>query len=71
MSTHHDMEITEERDSSLSVLRAAHQEASDALFKARLEGLNEAALCEAARMAQRAANALFAARLDQERSRPC
>ena len=60
------MAITEERREQISQLRQAHQEALNALLKMRLEGQNGQALGGAVERAQRAANMLFAARLDDE-----
>jgi hypothetical protein len=64
------MATIEERVAELSELRRAHQAALNALLRMRLEGLNGEALATATQRAQRAADLLFAARLDQEESRP-
>jgi Arc/MetJ family transcription regulator len=64
------MATIEERVAELSELKRAHQDALDALLRMRLEGRNGQALASAAERAQRAADVLFAARLDHELSRP-
>jgi uncharacterized membrane protein len=62
------MAIIEEQQARISQLQQAHQEALNALLKMRLEGLNGRELASAIERAQRAANTLFAARLDEEMS---
>ena len=64
------MATIEERVAELSELRRAHQEALNAVLRMRLEGRNGEALATAIQRAQRAADLLFAARLDYEESRP-
>jgi hypothetical protein len=64
------MATAEERVAELSELRRAHQDALNALLRMRLEGRNGQALASAGERAQRAADLLFAARLDFELSRP-
>ena len=64
------MGTIEDRVAELSELRRAHQEALNAVLRMRLEGLNGQALASATQHAQRAADLLFAARLDHEESRP-
>jgi hypothetical protein len=63
------MAIIEERQARVSELKHAHQEALNALLRMRLEGQNGLELSGAVERAQRAANTLFAARLDQEETR--
>jgi hypothetical protein len=63
------MAFVEERRGQISQLKQAHQEALNALLKMRLEGQNGLELGGAIERAQRAANTLFAARLDQEETR--
>jgi len=63
------MAIIEERQARISQLKHAHQEALNALLRMRLEGQNGLELSGAIEHAQRAANTLFAARLDQEETR--
>jgi hypothetical protein len=67
---HHEMATIEDRVAELSELRRAHQEALNALLRMRLEDRNGEALATAMQHAQRAADLLFAARLDHEQIRP-
>jgi hypothetical protein len=64
------MATFQERLAHISQLRQAHQEALDALLRMRLEGQNGLELGSAVERAQSAANMLFAARLEEEFSRP-
>jgi hypothetical protein len=64
------MGTIEDRVAEISELRRAHQEALNAVLRMRLEGRNGQALASATQHAQRAADLLFAARLDHEESRP-
>ena len=63
------MGTIEDRVAELSELRRAHQEALNALLRMRLEGGNAQTLASAVERTQRAADLLFAARLDHEQSR--
>lgn len=55
--------ISKQRDRKLSDLRRARQDALNALLRTRLEGKSGRALTEATHRAQRALDALLAARL--------